>query len=447
MASDLLSIARSGVQAARIGLDITAQNIANASSSGYVRRSAAFSEVASTGGAYRIGDLSLSGVRLDGIVRNADAFRQAEVRRTGSDVARASAEASGLQNIEAAIEQSGVFDAIVGFESSLQQLAQNPTDTSLRASVIEKARTMAGTFQIAAQEMDAAADGLRFLATDGVTQVNRIAQELARTNTRLARASDASSDKTALLDQRDKLLEELSGYANISTDFSADGQVAIKIGGSAGTDLVTGNTAAILGMTTSPTDGTISFTVGSTPLTLAGGSLAGQQLALAKGAQLKTDIDTLAGDIVNAFNTAQTGGRDLDGAMGAAIFSGTSAATMALAVEDGRKIATAPASVTTPGSRDATNLAAIRTALAGVNPSGTMDAILFDVSGTLAGRNVTLGALQTIADTAKVALSAQSGVDLDQEAVNLVRFQQAFQASGKVMQVSSDIFNALLQIG
>lgn len=446
MASDLLSIARSGVQAARIGLDITAQNIANASSTGYVRRSAAFSEVASAGGAYRIGDLSLSGVRLTSIVRNADAFRQAEVRRTNSDVARASAEVSGLENIEAAIEQSGVYDAIVGFESSLQQLKQNPTDTSLRASVIEKARTMAGTFQIASQELDAAADGLRFLASDGVTQVNRIAQELARTNTRLARASDASSDKTALLDQRDQLLEELSGFANISTEFSADGQVAIKIGGSSGADLVTGNTAATLGMTTSPTDGTISFTVGSTALTLAGGSLAGQQLALAKGAQLKTDLDTLAGDIVDAFNTAQTGGRDLDGAMGVAIFSGTSAATMALAVEDGRKIATAPASETTPGSRDAANLAAIRTALAGVNPSGTMDAILFDVSGTLAGRNVTLGALQTIADTAKVALSAQSGVDLDQEAVNLVRFQQAFQASGKVMQVSSDIFDTLLGI-
>ncbi|OZA72473.1 MAG: flagellar hook-associated protein FlgK, partial [Sphingomonadales bacterium 39-62-4] len=81
-----------------------------------------------------------------------------------------------------------------------------------------------------------------------------------------------------------------------------------------------------------------------------------------------------------------------------------------------------------------------------VDPAGTMDAILFDVSGTLAGRNVTLGALQTIADTAKVALSAQSGVDLDQEAVNLVRFQQAFQASGKVMQVASDIFDTLLAI-
>jgi flagellar hook-associated protein 1 len=446
VASDLLSIARSGVQAARIGLDLTAQNIANASSTGYVRRSASFSEVASTGGPYRIGDLSLSGVRLDGIVRNADAFRQAEVRRTGSDLARSSAEVSGLENIESAIEQSGVFDAIVGFESSLQQLGQNPTDTSLRASVIEKARTMTGTFQIASEELDAAADGLRFLASDGVTQVNRIAQELARTNTRLARASDASSDQTALLDQRDKLLEELSGYADIATDFSSDGQVSVMIGGSNGEELVSGNSAATMAMTTSPTDGTISYTVGGNALTLAGGSLAGQQLALTKGAQLESDLDSLAGDIVDAFNGAQTGGRDLDGEMGVAIFSGTSAATIALAVEDGRKIATAPASATTAGSRDASNLTAIRTALAGVNPSGTMDGILFDVSGTLAGRKVTQGALQTIADTATVALSAQSGVDLDQEAVNLVRFQQAFQASGKVMQVASDIFDTLLGI-
>lgn len=446
MASDLLSIGRSGAQAARIGLDVTAQNIANAGSTGYVRRSASFSEVASTGGAYRIGDLSLSGVRLDAMVRNADAFRQAEVRRTGSDVARASAEVSGLQNLESAIEQSGVYDAIVGFESSLQQLTQNPTDTSLRASVIEKARTMVGTFQIAAQELDAAADGQQFLAKDGVTQVNRIAQELARTNARLSRAADASSDKTALLDQRDKLLEELSNYGNIATDFSSDGQVAVKLGGQGGLDLVTGNSAKTVGITLSTTDKTISFDVAGQPLTLSGGSLAGQQLALAKGAQLKTDIDTLAKNIVDAFNGAQATGNDLDGNAGAAIFSGTSASTMALAVQDGRKIATAPSS-TVAGSRDATNLTAIRAALADVDPAGEMDRILFDVSGTLAGRTVTLGALQTISNTSKIALSAQAGVDLDQEAVNLVRFQQAFQASGKVMQVASDIFDTLLNIG
>lgn len=445
MASDLLSIARSGAMAARIGLDVTAQNIANASTEGYVRRSASLAEVSSTGGEYRTGDRSLSGVRLESITRNADAFRQAEVRRTGSDVARASAEASGLENIESAIEQSGVYDAIVGFESALQQLTQDPVDTSLRASVIEKARTMAGTFQIAAQELDAAAEGLQFLASDGVTQVNRIAQELARTNTRLGRASDATSDKTSLLDQRDKLLQQLSQYGNIGTTFAGDGTVAVKLGGTGGMDLVTGGTAATVGMNTAG-NGTIGFDVGGTAVALAGGSLAGQQLALSKLAQLTLDVDGLAEDIVNTFNAAQATGDDLDGNPGAPILSGTTAATMSLSVSDVRKLATAPVNGTV-GSRDAGNLTAMRSALAALNPADGMDQILFDVSGTLAGRNVTLGALQTIADTAQVALSAQSGVDLDAEAVNLVRYQQAFQASGKVMQVATDIFDTLLGIG
>lgn len=445
MPSDLISIARSGVQAARIGLDVTAQNIANASSTGYVRRSASFTEVASTGGAYRSGDLSLSGVRLNSIVRNADAFRQAEVRRTGSDAARTSAEVSGLTNIESAIEKSGVYDAIVGFESALQQLTEAPADTSLRTAVLEKARTMTGTFQIAAQELTAAGEGLRFLATDGVSETNRIAQELARTNARLTRTADATSDKTALLDQRDQLLEDLSNYADISTTFAADGSVAVKIGGSSGLDLVTGNSAATVGMTTAA-DGTVSFDVGGSALLLAGGSLAGQQLALGKLAQMNMDIDGLAEDIVNTMNAAQATGADLDGNAGADLFSGTTAATMTLTATDPRKLATAAAG-SVANSRDSTNLTAMRSAIATLNPAGGMDDILFDVSSTLAGRNVTLEALQTIAGTARIALSAQSGVDLDQEAVNLVRYQQAFQASGRVMQVASDIFDTLIGIG
>ena len=60
MASDLLSIAASGARAARGALDVTAQNIANASSDGYVRRSVRMEEVSSAGGQLRIGDISLS---------------------------------------------------------------------------------------------------------------------------------------------------------------------------------------------------------------------------------------------------------------------------------------------------------------------------------------------------------------------------------------------------
>src|SRR5258707_15689250 len=113
MSSDLLSIASSGAKAARVALDVTAQNIANASTEGYVRRSVRLEELASTGGFGRTGDVSLSGVRLGGVVRGADVFRQAEVRRTGADAARGEAEVAGLENIQNAVEQSNVYPAIV----------------------------------------------------------------------------------------------------------------------------------------------------------------------------------------------------------------------------------------------------------------------------------------------------------------------------------------------
>ena len=396
-------------------------------------------------------DRAMSRSRASGsneIVRNADAFRQSEVRRTGSDTARADAEVKGLGNTEAALEQSGVYPAITAFESALQKLKEDPVDTSLRASVIEATRTMTETFQIASSQLDAVGKGLGFQASDGVTQVNRIAGELARTNLRLARAADASSDQTALLDQRDKLLGDLSQYGDVSTVLAADGSVTVTLGTAAAgpptTPLVSGGTTAAFAMTTAP-DGTIGFTLDGAGLSLSGGSLAGQALALDKQVQLKDDLDNLAKLVVKTVNDAQATGAARDGSAGANLLTGTSAATIALTTSDPAKIATAPAG-SPINSRDPGNLDALRTALATADPAGKMDAILFDISATVSGRTVTRDALTTISDAAKTALIAQTGVDLDTEGVNLVRYQQAFQASGRVMQVASTIFDSLLQI-
>ncbi len=442
MASDLLSIAASGAKAARLALDVTAQNIANASSDGYVRRSVRLEELASTGGFGRIGDVSLSGVRLDRVMRNADTFRQAEVRRTGADAARGRAEVAGLENVQTAVEQSNVYPSIVRFEASLQQLASDPVDPSLRAAVIEAARTMTRTMNIAATSLDAAGNGLRFEAGDGVSQINNIAIELGRVNLRLARASDASSDQTALLDQRDMLLERMSEFADVSATINADHTAEVRLGGSAGAQIVTGGTTASLAMTTAP-DGTLSFAVGAAPVTLSGGSLAGKAQALIKLADVRDRLDTIATGVIATVNAAQAGGIALDGSAGQPLLAGTSAATMALALEDGRKIATAPAGAGA-NSRDASNLTALRGALGASDPAGAMDALIFDISGTVAGRTVTRDALDTIAGNARIALSAQAGVNLDQEATNLIRYQQAFQASAKAIQIASNIFDTLI---
>jgi flagellar hook-associated protein 1 FlgK len=444
MSSDLLSIGKSGAQAARIALDVTAQNITNASTDGYVRRSVQLAEVSASGGYGRVGDVSLSGVRLDKVVRNADLFRQSEARRTGADAARAEAEVAGLQNVEAALEQSGVYDAIVGFEGSLQQLASDPVDSSLRASVIEDARTMTRTMNIAASSLDQAGNGLRFEATDGVNQVNLLAGELARVNLRLARAADASSDQTSLLDQRDTLLQKLSGYVDVTTTIAANDTVEVRLGGASGAQLVSIGTATPLAMATAA-DGTISFTLGGNPITPLAGSLAGKAQALDKLKDIRTGLDTIATGLMSAVGTAQANGAALDGTAGTAMFSGTGAADIALAFEDGAEIATAPAGAGA-NSRDPSNLSALRTALGTADPAGKTDALIFDISSAVQGRTVTRDALESIANTAKVTLQAQAGVSLDNEAANLVRYQQAFQASGRVMQVASDIFNSLLAI-
>jgi flagellar hook-associated protein 1 FlgK len=446
MASDLLSIASSGANAARIALDVTAQNIANASSEGYVRRSVRLEEVSASGGIGRIGDISLSGVRLDKVVRNADVFRQAEARRTGSDAARADAEVTGLENVEAALEQSNVYQGVVQFEASLQRLAADPVDSSLRAAVVEDARTMTRTFNIAATGLDAVGTSLRFEASDGVSQVNLLAGELGRVNLRLARAADSSSDQTTLLDQRDSLLQQMSAYVDVSATIAPDQTVEVRLGGSGGPQLVTGGTANPFAMTTGA-GGTIGFTLSGNPVTPAAGSLAGKAQALVKLADVHTKLDTLANTLMTTVNAAQATGVDKAGNPGTDLLSGAGfgAAAMGLAFEDGTLLATAPAGQPA-GSRNPGNLDAMRAALLSSDVAGGMDGLLFDISSTVAGRSVTRDALGSIAGSARIALSAQAGVDLDHEAVNLIRFQQAFQASGRVMQVASDIFDTLLGI-
>ncbi|MBS0474511.1 MAG: flagellar hook-associated protein FlgK [Proteobacteria bacterium] len=444
MASDLFTIGSSGVRAARAALDITAQNIANAGTEGYVRRTVRLSELATAGGWQRISDLSLSGVRVDGIARDADQFRQAEVRRTGADAARAQAELGGLQNAEAALEQSNLFPAMTAFEGSLQRLATDPVDPSLRAAVLENARTLTRTFGMAAQGLDEAGKSLRFAAADGVNQVNIAAGELARVNLQLARSQRGTSDQVALLDRRDSLLSSLSKQVDLTTTIGADQQVEVRLGGAGGPQLVSGGSATALAMNTAA-DGTLSFTLGAVPVALAGGALAGQAQALVALRDNRTALDGIADNLIATANAAQGNGTALDGMPGQPLFSGSGAGGIALALTSGNQIATAPAGAAA-GSRDSANLDALRGALASADVSGQISNLMFAASSAVAGRKTTSEALDTIAASAKLAFDSLSGVDLDQEAVNLVRYQQAFQASGKAIQVASTIFDTLLSL-
>jgi flagellar hook-associated protein 1 FlgK len=452
MSSNLLSIAASGANAAEIALNITGQNIANASTQGYVRRSANNVEVASASSWSTANDISLSGVTVSGVVRNADSFLQSEARRTGSDTAQATATVTGLTNVETAVENSGLFTAIGAFTNSLTTLAQNPADSSLRASVMQNAQTMTSSFQIAAQGLAATQTGLQGALTDGVAQVNTLAGQLATINTQLSATSGGvtpgseitTSDRASLMDQRDSLLDQISQYANIATTLHPNGVVNVNIGGVSGPPLVSGTAANALSATTNA-NGTSSLSVGNAAVTLGGGSIAGNQASLTKLGQISTNLDSLASSIATTVNTAQANGADLTGATGAALFSGTTAAGLAMTTSNGSAIATAAAG-SAANSADATNLSALSGALGTLAPASTMNTILTDISGAVQSATTTQTTLKTLSSAASASLSTQAGVDLNAEAVNLVKFQQAFQASSKVMQTANTIFTSILNL-
>ena len=451
MTSNLLSIGASGALAAEVALNVTGQNIANAGTDGYVRRSTSTTEVASASSWSTPNDISLSGVAVTGLTRNADSFLQSEAQRTASDTARATSTVSGLTDIESAVENSGLFTAIGNFQNAVTALNQNPVSSALRAGVIQSASSMTSAFQIAGNGLAATQTGLQTEASQGVAQVNTLASQLAAINARLSGSAGAdagsnvtSGDRATLMDQRDALLDQIGNYANVATTINADGSANLTLGSVSGPPLVTGNTANTLSSAVNP-DGTVALTVGNAAVTLSGGSIAGNQAALTQLATISGNLDSLAQSIATTVNTQQAAGSDLSGNPGAALFSGTTATTLSMATTSAAAIATA-AGGSAANSADATNLTALGSALTTLDPAGTMNTVLTTISGAVSTAQTTETTLKTLSDAAASSLSAEAGVDLNAEAVNLVKFQQAFQASGKVMQVADTIFTSILDL-
>ncbi|HSJ77629.1 MAG TPA: flagellar hook-associated protein FlgK, partial [Erythrobacter sp.] len=215
MSGNLLLIGKSGAMAARAALDLTAQNVANAANPNYARRTLSMAEVAAKGGIAMEPGATLSGVRPDQVLRTNSLFLQTEARRTSSDVSRADAELQGLRNAEAAVEQAGIYPALIDFEASLARLASDPLEGSLRAAVVEDARRLAQTFQIATNGLDVAEADIAFTADADVERVNLLGSELARTNAAIARARPGSTNMAVLHDQRDTLLRGMSEAAGV----------------------------------------------------------------------------------------------------------------------------------------------------------------------------------------------------------------------------------------
>ncbi len=437
--SDLLGIGYSGLKAYSRALSTIGDNIANAQTPGYARRRLEMMEAVGGGNSifYR-GNTNPGGVDIRGVDRSVDGWLIEDSRITSGGAERSATKLSWLSKTEDALsdETNGIKTALTKLYTTADQLTADPSNRTLRAQFLQAVDDVASGFRTAAGQLDKMGEGIEGAAASTVDQFNADLNALEQINVGLRKARPGSTNEASLLDERDRLLDKLSSQAGVSATFDDKGAVTLRAAGS-GDLLVGGGVVNPISVTAAP-DGRLSYSVGGSPLTISTGSLAG----LAEGANHVADqraaLDTMATDFANQLNAAHQAGIDANGNPGQPLFTGTSAATLTAAPLSPDQVAAAN------GSGSNGNMLALGAMRGANDPEARWSGHLATQAQSVASARAQDAAAATRADASAAARDGVSQVDLDTEAAELLRFQQAYSAAARTIQVARETMQTLL---
>lgn len=437
--SDLLGIGYSGLKAYSRALSTIGDNIANAQTPGYARRRLDMMEsVSGNDSVFYRGSVNPSGVEIRGVNRSVDAWLIEDSRISGGDSERAATKLGWLGKVEGALsdESNGIKTGLTKLFTTADQLTADPANRTLRSQFLQSADDIASGFRTAASQLDKMSDGVEGAAASTVEDFNANLNALEQINIGLRKARPGSTNQASLLDERDRLLDKLSSQAGVSATFENNGSVTLRAAGS-GDLLVGGGVVNPIAVTAAP-DGRLSYSVGGSPLTIATGSLAGLSEAANHVADQRAGLDTMATSFAAQLNAAHQAGTDANGNPGAPLFTGTSAATLTASALAPEQVAAANAS----GSNG--NMLALGTLRGAGDPEARWSGHLATQAQSTASARAQDAAAMTRADAAAAARDGVSEVDLDKEAAELLRFQQAYQAAARTIQVARETMQTLL---
>lgn len=443
--ADLLSIGASGVRAYSQALSTVSDNIANSQTAGYVRRTTQLSEAVGGGDVifYR-NTVHPGGSVVTGVSRGVDEWLVQDSRNAGADAGRASALSQWLQVGENALDDgdNGVGASVTAVFNAADRLGASPGDTTLRAAFLQAVDTSAAAFRQTANQLASASNGVATAAQGAVTQVNDDLAALQKVNQSLLRARDGSTNQAALLDERDRLVDSISSHLGVSASFGDRGEVTLNVSGTGGATLLSGSTIATVSATVAA-DGTLSYSTSTggafNPAT---GTLAGLSQSAAALSARRQGLDSLANDYAASLNAQHQAGVDAQGNAGAALLDtgvGGAANLTAIALATNQVAAA-------DGSGANGNMLAF----AGLRGTGSVEANWAAMVSAHAQATASARAQDSAATSrnngASEARSHASGIDLDREAADLLRYQQAYQAAAKTIQVARETMQTIFNI-
>jgi flagellar hook-associated protein 1 len=228
--ADMLNVALSGLRAFQSALNTTSHNIANVATDGYSRQRVDLSTQTPQGVA---GMVTGSGVRIDGISRNADDLLAAQMRRSSSTYSRLESytDKAGALNNLFADSQTGLSAALQKFTNALQGVANTPSSISARQVLLSEADGLVTRLQTYEARLDDIDTEINEQLRAEAVSINSIAQNIARLNQEIARSTGAGgSPPNDLLDARDQQLADLATRVDTSVVRQDDGSINVFIG-------------------------------------------------------------------------------------------------------------------------------------------------------------------------------------------------------------------------
>ncbi|MDR0842537.1 MAG: flagellar hook-associated protein FlgK, partial [Acidobacteriota bacterium] len=371
---------------------------------------------------------------------------------------------SALHEIDSIMQGAsgaGLGEALSNFFNSFTQLSSNPADLNLRRQTISSAEFVAGRFNQLYGDIQRVQTSANQHVKVGVEDVNSLTAKIADLNGRIeaAHARGLSEDEFALRDQRQQQLEDLETRMGVQHFETESGSVTVTTEN--GDALVLGDTSWNLEIGPMAGSSFYGISLGGKDITasIKSGEIGGHlQIRDETIPGYLGTLDDMAAGIIERVNEVHAQGDDLDGNTGGDFFtpftpltpgSNTGAArTMSVAITDPRAVAAAATGAEIGDNAGAKALAAIageKLFAGGTQTAGEIyAALIYRVGADERNAEDTVSIQRSLLDQLQGQRDATSGVNLNEEAVNLIRFQRAYQANSRFATVLNDLSAEIL---
>lgn len=445
-----ISISLRALLAQQAALQTTSDNIGNINTAGYARRRAVMVEDDPVfDGRLIVGN----GVHVQTVESLRDRILELRMHEETQQQGELQAFSGAMKQVEIGFSdvESGLGAQFDTFFASLTRLSTDPSNIPLRQNVLTAAENLAAAFRNASRDLHSIQQSLDLGVEQGATDANALTSQIAELNAKVSQAERLGGDPSTFEDQRTQLIRQLSAVIDVSVIEGDDGFTLTAANGAA---LVVGNTSFALETNLDSSGYRHIFSNGS-DLTeqISGGRIGGLLRARDQAIpSVLADINRLASSFAASVNQAHAAGFDLNGDPGGKVFSDPTeldaAANLTVLLSDPAKLAaSANGSVGDNGTAIALQSLQSSAIVGGQNVVDFYSSMVARLGNDIANADSEQEAGDLILRQLANQRASISGVSLDEEAANLIRYQRAFEAAARVVSVIDELTQTVINLG